>query len=89
MAKSKSKSLPKFQSFGKLVEFFDTQDMGDYLGSMPEVDFDIHIKKRTHVIAIEEDVANQLNELAKSKHIRSQTLVDKWLREKIAEQAKA
>ena len=39
MAESKSKKMPHFESLDDLVEFFDTQDMGDYLDKMPEEHF--------------------------------------------------
>lgn len=35
MAKSKSKKPPRWESLDKLVEFFDTHDMGDYWDEMP------------------------------------------------------
>ncbi len=46
MAKNKSKPLPKFGSLDKLVEFFDTNDLGDFLDAMPEAHFDIDLKLR-------------------------------------------
>ncbi len=85
MAKSKGKALPEFSSLDNLVEFFDTHDMGDYFEGMPEVSFDIDIKKRTHVIALDEDLAKRLTQIAKSKRISSKTLVNRWLREKVSE----
>jgi hypothetical protein len=43
MAKSKSKTLPAFESLDELVSFFDTHDMGEYWEQMPEASFDINI----------------------------------------------
>jgi hypothetical protein len=43
--------MPKFTSLDKLVEFFDTHDMGEYWDDMPKVHFDIDIKRRTPVRA--------------------------------------
>ena len=43
----------------------------------------------TNLVLLDPDIAKKLDALAKSKRVRSQTLVNKWLREKIAEQAKA
>ncbi len=86
MAKSRSTRLAKFDSLDSLVEFFDTHDMGEYLDEMPETKFDISIKTRTHVIALDEDLAKTLTKIAKAKRISSRTLVNRWLREKVAEQ---
>ncbi len=83
------KALPEFNSLDQMVEYFDTHDLGDYFEQMPEVSFEINIKKRTHVIALDEDLAKRLTQIARSKRVSSKTLVNRWLREKISEQAKA
>ena len=85
MARNK---IPKFTSLDKLVEYFDTHDMGDHWGDMPEAHFDIDIKRRTHVFALDDDLAERLTQIARTKRVSSRTLINKWLREKIAEQAK-
>jgi len=52
MARNRSKRLPKFESLSDLVKFFDPKDMGEYWDQMPEVDVDISIKRRKHLVAI-------------------------------------
>jgi hypothetical protein len=83
MTRSKSKTLPKFESLNELVEFFDNHDMGDYWDQMPEVDFDVDIKTRKNLVAIDEEIIPRLNEIAKSKKVSSERLINTWLREKI------
>lgn len=83
MTKSKSKLLPKFESVNELVEFFDSHDMGEYWDQMPEVDFEINLKTRKHLVAIDEEIIPRLNEIAKSKKVSSASLINTWLREKI------
>jgi hypothetical protein len=80
--------MPKQRSLRETVEFFETHDLGDYLDAMPEAHFDIDLKRRTHVIALDEDLADKVTAIARAKHIPSQTLVNTWLREKVSEQAK-
>lgn len=86
MTKNKSKSLPRFKSLDKLVEFFDTHDLGEYWEEMPEAHFEVDIKRRKHLIAIDAELANKLTEIARSKEISSEKLINSWLREKILEQ---
>lgn len=81
MAKSKSKKLPKFESLDKLVEFLETHDTREYWDQMPEVHFDIDIKKRTHLVALDEDLANEVTEVAKSKKTSSEALINSWIKE--------
>jgi hypothetical protein len=37
--------FPRFENVNKLVEFFDTHDLGDYAAQMPEVHFEIAAKR--------------------------------------------
>jgi len=84
MAKSK-KDLPPSRSLDELVEFFDTHDMGEYWERMPEAHFDIDIKRRTQLVAIDEELIDRLSQVAKLKHASVETLINSWLREKILE----
>ncbi|MBS1252065.1 MAG: hypothetical protein MAG451_01101 [Anaerolineales bacterium] len=86
MAESETKSLPQFDSVEELVDFFDTHDMGEYWDQMPGVEFEIDIKHRTHLFAIEEDLAEQLTAVAKASKIPSERLINVWLREKLSAQ---
>ena len=86
MPKSKSKTLPDFQSLNELVEFFDTSDLGEYWDAMPESNFEVDLKKKTHLFSIDNELAVRLTEIAKSRRISSQVLVNDWLKEKILQQ---
>ena len=83
MAKSKSRALPKFRSLDKLVTFFDTHDMGDFWDRLRKADFDVNIKTRKHLVAIDTNLLPRLNEIAKSKRVPTQKLINTWLREKL------
>lgn len=85
MAKSKSKNLPRFRSLDELVKFFESHDFGDHLDEMPEVEFEVDIKRKTHLFTIDNELASKLTEIAKAKHISSEALIYEWLREKILE----
>jgi len=69
MAESEMKHLPHFDSLDEMVEFFDTQDMGDYFDQMPEVEMEIDLKRRRYVITFESDLADKLTEIAQSKQL--------------------
>ncbi len=83
MAKSKTKTLPEFDSTTELVDFFDSHDMSDYWEQMPEADFEIKIKRRKHLIALKEDVVMKVTRIAKAKKVLSEALINTWLREKL------
>ncbi len=84
MARSKTESLPT-GSVDELVEFFDTHDMGAYWDQMPEVHFDIDIRRRSHLVAVDEDIVGKIAEVARARHVSSESLINSLLREKLAE----
>jgi hypothetical protein len=87
MAKSKPKTLPHFRSLDELVKFFDTHDLGEYWDGMPEAHFEVDIKRRTHLFALDAELADKLTEIAKSRQMSSDSLLNAWLKEKIQEKA--
>ncbi len=87
MPKSRSKKMPPMGSIEELITFFDTHDMGDYWEQMPTAHFESNIKNRRHLIAIDEELVGQLNEIAKIKKMPSEKLVNSWLKEKLRETA--
>jgi hypothetical protein len=86
MAKSKTKALTRFRSLDKLVQFVESHDMGDYWNQMPEANFEVNIKKRTHLISIDPRLSEKLTKIARSKRTSSEKLVNSWLRERIQQQ---
>ncbi len=84
MARNKSKKLPPFESLDQLVHFFETTDMSDYLDEMPEVNFDIDLKRRTHLVALDEKLVDELDAIAKSRKTSSEKLVNLWIKEKLS-----
>jgi len=84
MAKNKAKPLTRLKSVDKLVGFFDTYDMGDYWDRLPKAEFEVNIKTRKHLVAIDEKIIPRINRIAKSKRVTSAKLINTWLREKIA-----
>ena len=83
MAKSKGKTLPALNSLSELVDFFETHDMGEYWEQMPEANFEINIKRRKHFVALEEEIATKVTEIAKAKKVSSEALINTWLKEKL------
>ena len=87
MKKSNHKKAAIPKSLAELVEFFDTHDMGEYLDKMPEAQFNVRIKKRKHLIAIDPKLADKLTKVARSRKVSTERLVGAWLNEKLKEYA--
>ena len=89
MAKNKAKRLPRLKSVNEVVEFFDKHDMGDYWDRFAKAEFEVDIKTRKHLVAIDEKIIPSINQIAKSKRVTSAKLINTWLREKIATSKRA
>lgn len=85
MAESSARKLPASGSLDELVEFFDTEDLGDFWDQMPEVAFDIDLQRRTYLVAVDEDLVQKVASMARSRRMSSEALVNALLREKLAE----
>lgn len=83
MPRNRSKTLPSFSSVRKLIDFFDTHDMGRYWDRMREAHFDVNIKRRRYLVAIDEAIMVKLAEMARARKVSSQTLINSWLKEKL------
>ena len=77
--------LPEFESLEELTDFFDNNDMGDYWQTMPEVDFEIAIAKKTRLVAIEEALAERVAKAAREKNLSPEVLIQTWLEEKLTD----
>lgn len=77
--------LPEFNSIDDLVEFFDTNDFGEY--DLPDADFDVDIKKRTFLVAVDKSLMVKLGKVARAQHISTGELVNSWLEEKAVQAA--
>jgi hypothetical protein len=85
MAESKPQKLPAFASLDDLADFFDSHDMGEYEEGLPEAHFDVSLQRRTHLVAIDEEINSKLTEIAAREHVPAEALVNFWLREKLSD----
>jgi hypothetical protein len=85
MAKSKVKAPVPANSLEALVEYFDNNDLGDDWEKMPEAKFDIDIQKRTHLVAIDEELIERVSAIAREQHVPAEKLINKWVKEKMLE----
>ena len=84
MAENNPQKLSSFASLDELVEFFDANDLGDYLGQMPEAYFEVDVQRRTHLVALDGELSDKLSQIARRKKVPVEALVNAWLREKIS-----
>ncbi len=89
MEENKFEQLVQKASLGELVDFFDTHDMGEHWEQMSEASFDIDIKRRTHLIAVDEALLSKITPIADAQRVSVETLIHSWLQEKALEAGNA
>jgi len=85
MPKNKSRKSVTARSVTDLVEWFDQNDLGDYLSQMPEASFAVDIKRRKHLVLLDPELSAKVTRIAKAEKTSSETLINTWVREKISE----
>lgn len=87
VAVKKREPLPEsFDSLEEAAEFWDTHSTADYEELMEEVEFEINLSTRqTYNYAIAKDLITQLREKARQQGISTQTLINLWLQERLAQ----
>ena len=89
MAKSKKRDpMPGPNATPEEIgEFWDTHSLADYWDETHEVEFEVNLKRSHHLIPVEHTLAKQLRQLAAKQGLSTETLVNLWLQEKLAEVA--
>jgi hypothetical protein len=91
MPRKKSKAATKkvrdplpehFKSLEEAGEFWDTHDSADYDEYFKDVEFEVDLKPRTHLVEIEGPVYDKVRAIAKKKRVATDKLVNRWLAEK-------
>jgi len=51
---------------------------------MPKAHFEVDIKRRTHLVAIDDEIMSKLTDIAKSKKVPPEKPINSWLKEKLS-----
>jgi len=85
MLKSKKKKLPDFKTTEEFIEFFENNDMSDYLDEMEEAQFEVDLKSIVYQVTLDMQMSHKLKEIAKEKKTSTENLITEWVKEKIEE----
>lgn len=76
--------LPEhFSSLEEAAEFWDAHDSGDYDEYFEDVECELDIQKRTHLISIDGPLYVKVRAIAKKKRIPTDKPVTRWIKEKL------
>jgi len=81
-------TLPEnFDSSEEFWDFWDTHSSADYEDSMEPVEFEIELSSTKTYLPISKALYPQIRLQARQQGISTETLVNLWLQEKLAEKA--
>lgn len=88
MPKSKITRDPipeEFKNIEESAEFWDTHSLADYEDLQKDVYFEINLKTAKNYFAIEKELSDSIDKLARLKGVLPETQVNLWLKEKVLE----
>ena len=86
MRENKS-SISKARSYAEIGEFWDEHDLSDFWGKTRKVRFDVVVEPEATYYPIEKGLSEKIQSVARKRGVSSDTLVNRWLEQKIKEQA--
>jgi len=84
--RTKRDPIPQhFKSLEDAAEFWDSHDLADYWDLTREAHFEVDIQRRVFLTALEPELAKKLTARARKQGVSTETLINVWLTEKLAE----
>jgi len=84
--KKKRDPLPDhFNSLEEAGEFWDTHSGADYEEYMIPVHFDVDLKSSVHEVRVVHEVLEEVTKIARRQGLKTETLINVWLQEKVSE----
>ncbi|MBI3961032.1 MAG: hypothetical protein HY328_19645 [Chloroflexi bacterium] len=74
-------------SLDELIAFFESEDLGDLWDELPEAHFDLQPAGGKRLLAVNETLAKELVDIAQSRKVSTESLVETFLWEKVREAA--
>lgn len=90
MKKSKGRGQPKLstvskaQTYEEIGAFWDTHDLADTAQQTRPVTFEVAIKRRRFLVAVDPGILREVRQRAVTRGLTPESLVNLWLKEKLA-----
>ncbi|MBI5029162.1 MAG: hypothetical protein HZB51_01445 [Chloroflexi bacterium] len=88
MAKNKKRRDPipqNFKSVEELQEFWDTHSIADYDDVFQDAHFDVDLRSRTNLVAVEPTLMQELVKRSHAMGVSTETLVNLWLSKQLTQ----
>ena len=87
MAEDKS-SLSGSRSYEELGEYWDTHSLADHWDQTHPVEVELDVQSSSLYFPVDRLLAEKLRSLATSHGVSTETLLNMWLQERVAEEAR-
>jgi hypothetical protein len=87
MAENKS-SLSGSRSYEELGEYWDTHSLADHWDQTHPVEFELDVQSSSLYFPIDRALAEKVRSVATSRGVSTETLLNRWLQEKVAEESR-
>jgi metal-dependent HD superfamily phosphatase/phosphodiesterase len=79
-------SVSKAQSYREIGEFWDTHDVTDYWDETKPVNFEVEIESEVTYFAIQNQLADQVEQIARKQGVSIETLLNLWVQDRVAKE---
>lgn len=83
MANENGSSISKSKTLEEMAEFWDTHSVADYEDQMYAVDMTFEPSARRTWVGVEPELLDNLRQIARARHISTQTLINLWLSQRV------
>lgn len=78
-------TISQGQSYQEIGEFWDDHDLGEFWEATQSADFVVSGRGSTVYYQVENALSQKIHSLAQERGVSAQTLVNRWLQEKLEE----
>jgi hypothetical protein len=88
MVKNKKSGISKAASYREMSDYWDTHDLSDHWDKGKDVRFDVDINSEVTYCALERDLSEKVQEVAKRHGVSSDTIVNMWVQDRLTQETK-
>lgn len=75
----------EFKGIREAAEFWDKHSLADYEDLQTGVDVEVELTKEKNYFVLEKELSDIITEVARSKGVMPETLINLWLKKKVTE----
>ena len=85
MKEARKSSISGASSYEQMGEYWDTHSLDEVWDQTKPVEFEIDIRSERRYYPIEKTLSQRLHQIAEAQGVSSETLINLWVQEKVAQ----